>query len=78
MVKCEVCNWEGKHQGALNLHKIHCRYKNMDKQQVSVPRETKAECEHEFRFLNSSNELEHRAKINGYSEVCVKCQSLQV
>jgi hypothetical protein len=77
---CEWCNRTFKHQGALNLHKsVHCK----SKPSGSVPVVKKEEqvkkqvsCEHEFRFLRDAG-VEGMAKQNGYSEVCVKCQTLQ-
>lgn len=75
MKMCEWCNREFKHQGALNLHKsLHCKSKP-----GKVTEETKKDqvtCEHDFRFLNQSGG-ELRAIKSGYSEVCIKCQTLR-
>lgn len=79
---CEWCEREFKHQGALNLHKsVHCKKKPGTNGIVSKQEKTGVEkqvaCEHEFRFLRDTG-VEAVAKQKGYSEVCSKCQTLQV
>lgn len=71
---CPICQYEAKHQGALNMHMYHCKMKN-------VPRETKQEiskeCTHSWRLLNLQSGIEAQANKNGYMEVCKTCQTLR-
>jgi hypothetical protein len=72
MKKCDLCGKELKHQGALNIHRIHCERKHL-KQELA----TAKSCEHSYRLLNLSNAAERQANLQGYEEVCVKCQELR-
>lgn len=81
-MNCSICNKEFTHRGAMNLHEYHCKFKRLKESAehkiVVKSAEPIIECEHSFRFLNSHDQIEKLAIQNGYSEVCVKCQSLQV
>lgn len=81
MKVCDICGYEAKHQGALNMHKYHCKIKNQNRENVShetkVEKEVEKECNHNYRLLNGSIAIENRAIKNGYTEVCTICQSVQ-
>lgn len=67
---CELCGSEQfTSQGALNLHKYHCKFKRMRENNVCK--------EHEWRLLDQYNQTERKAMNENYMEVCEKCQMLR-
>lgn len=78
---CEICGYEAKHQGALNMHKYHCRMKNMKDGFKEVARTSEGNtviepCQHNMRLLNINHPVEKQAFEAGYKGVCTKCQHL--
>lgn len=74
---CDLCGKVLKHQGALNIHKYHCKMKQLQKEQPKPEELKPVECEHNFRLLNLRAPMEKRAYDSGYKEVCIKCQEVQ-
>jgi hypothetical protein len=78
---CPLCQYEAKHQGALNMHMYHCKMRNGQRDNNIVSRETiedvKEECTHSFRLLSVNSPIEKKAYENGYMEVCRLCQELR-
>lgn len=72
MKKCSICGKELKHQGALNIHTIHC-----ERRQYKAQNTGEKACEHEYRLLSSNNAVEGVAITQGFGEVCKKCQELR-
>lgn len=89
-VKCPKCGKEYPHQGALNLHLNNPRStcfqdggggdkKNgQKKEKKNKVQEVEGcpECSGGLRALNPRNPQEKEAILQGYSEVCIKCQEL--
>lgn len=74
---CDLCGKVLKHQGALNIHKYHCKMKQAQKEQPKQEEPKQEEiCEHNFRLLNLRAPMEKRAYDAGYKEVCIKCQEV--
>lgn len=71
---CDICGWVGRHQGALNIHKYHCKMKHGRNEKVE---ESLQDCTHDWRLLTASSPLERKAVENGYTEVCRKCQEVR-
>lgn len=75
MKKCSICGKELKHQGALNIHLIHCERRQL-KAQAGQQQQEK-ECQHEYRLLSGNVAAEAAAIKQGYGEVCKTCQELR-
>ena len=75
MKKCDICGKELKHQGALNIHKIHCERRQLKAAASQQKQEEK--CTHEYRLLSGNVAQEAAAIKQGYGEVCKICQELR-
>lgn len=76
MKKCDLCGKELKHQGALNIHKIHCERRQL-KAAAGQQQEQPKTCQHEYRLLSGNVAIEAEAIKQGYGEVCKVCQELR-
>lgn len=76
MKTCPICGKELKHQGALNIHTIHCERKQL-KAAAGQQVQQRAACEHEYRLLSNNHSQELAAIKAGYGEVCKTCQELR-
>ena len=65
---CSKCGKDCGNPPALTLHEHYCKGKK---------EETKNKCVHDFRLLNPTAPAEEKALIEGYIQVCKKCQELE-
>lgn len=83
MLKCSICGQTARKdgrpfekQGQLNLHMYHCKMKNVSRETVQEEKPKEETCSHDLRLLNLRQPIEKKAYLQGYREVCVKCQEL--